>query len=50
MEKNEKLKGGFEILFLGLQLTKPDITKEQAENAIIQIGNYLQIKRLEKNK
>lgn len=50
MEKKAVFEGAIEGLFLSFKHKKEDITKEQVENIIINIGNYLQTKRLEKNK
>ncbi len=38
---------GLELMYLGLRISKPDLTKEEAENIIVNIGNYIQLKRLE---
>lgn len=37
---------GRELLILGLKVSKPDITEEQAEAIIVNVGNYIQLKRL----
>ena len=39
---------GIELIILGLRVTKPDLNQKDAENFIINVGNYLQLKRLKR--
>jgi len=42
----KKYEKAMELIFLGLRLTKPDLNQKDAENIIINVGNYLQLKKL----
>lgn len=37
---------GFEMIFLALKIIRPNLTQEEAENIISNVGNYIQIKKL----
>ena len=46
--KNSDYEKALELLRLGLKISKPDLTDEQADNIIVNLGNYVQFKRLNK--
>lgn len=47
-EKVDMYEKGAEFLKLGLKIAQPQITDKEAESIIINIGNYLQLKNLQK--
>jgi hypothetical protein len=48
MTQDEIMEKGVRLLILGLKLAKPDLTDEEAENVIINVGMYLEMKRLKR--
>ena len=46
LEKDEALEEGLELIILAIKVVKPDLTDEEATNAIINVGMYAQLKRL----
>lgn len=46
IDKDDLYEEGRKMLILGLKVVKPDISDRDAENVIVNVGNYIQFKRL----
>ena len=50
LKKDKIYEKGKELLILGLKVSKPDLTDKQAEEVIVNVGNYIQLKKLKQKK
>ena len=45
--KNENNKKAIEMIVLAVKVVKPELTDEQTKNVIVNVGNLIQLERIE---
>lgn len=48
MQNEDAMKYGAELLISGLKVVNPELTDQEAEKIIVNVGMWLEIKRLQK--